>query len=48
VGKVAVPVTVSGGVAVLGGSTLDAALKAADLALYTAKSDGRDQMRLAA
>ena len=48
VGRVALSMTVSGGVALLGKDGLDAALKAADVALYDAKRGGRDQMRLAA
>lgn len=39
-----VRVTVSGGVALLGPPGLDAALKQADAALYSAKSSGRDRM----
>lgn len=41
-------VTVSGGVAVLGKAGLNAALKAADDALYRAKKSGRDRLLLAA
>ena len=40
--------TVSGGVAVLGSEGLEAALKAADEALYRAKREGRDRLLLAA
>lgn len=41
-------VTVSGGVAVIGRSGLEPALKAADEALYRAKQGGRDRLLLAA
>jgi diguanylate cyclase (GGDEF)-like protein/PAS domain S-box-containing protein len=41
-------ITVSGGVAMLGETGIDAALKSADLALYQAKAGGRDQLALAA
>lgn len=41
-------ITVSGGVAKLGADGLDAALKAADEALYRAKKSGRDRLLLAA
>lgn len=43
-----VPVTVSGGVATLGEGGMDEALQRADEALYRAKGNGRDQLRLAA
>jgi diguanylate cyclase (GGDEF)-like protein len=48
VGDMIIQVTVSGGVAVLGPSGLDQALKQADRALYQAKDGGRDQLALAA
>ena len=48
IGNAAITVTVSGGVALLGRSGPDFALKQADQALYTAKRGGRDQMALAA
>lgn len=48
VGRVALSITVSVGVAMLERNGMDAALKAADIALYEAKRGGRDQMRLAA
>ena len=48
VGDKSIRVTVSGGVALLGRRGPDFALKQADLALYTAKRGGRDQMALAA
>lgn len=41
-------VTVSGGVALVGDDGAEMALKQADLALYTAKRGGRDQMAVAA
>ena len=44
----AVPVTVSGGVARIGGDGLGPALKTADAALYRAKLAGRDRLALAA
>ncbi|MEQ7872448.1 diguanylate cyclase [Sphingomonas sp. ASV193] len=47
-GQLVVRLTVSGGVAPLGANGLDVALKAADVALYEAKSGGRDQLMLAA
>jgi diguanylate cyclase (GGDEF)-like protein/PAS domain S-box-containing protein len=47
-GPASVQVTVSGGVAALGSDGLKAALKVADVALYSAKSGGRDQLHLAA
>ena len=43
-----VRVTVSGGVAVLGTKGLEHALETADLALYSAKRKGRDQLAIAA
>ncbi|MES2905087.1 MAG: diguanylate cyclase [Pseudomonadota bacterium] len=43
-----IAVTVSGGVAELGGDGIDAALKIADMALYRAKQAGRNQLALAA
>lgn len=45
---VPIAVTVSGGVSLLGPRGIDEALKEADLALYSAKRGGRDQMALAA
>ena len=48
VGDVAVHVTISGGVALIGDRGLNAALKAADEALYSAKKSGRDKLSLAA
>ncbi len=48
VGTTAINVTVSGGVAQLGPEGIDHALKIADLALYQAKSGGRNQFALAA
>jgi PleD family two-component response regulator len=42
------PVTVSGGVSILGKDGLGPALKAADEALYRAERSGRDQLLLAA
>ena len=44
----AVRITVSGGVTRLTTDGLDAALKAADEALYRAKASGRDRLLLAA
>ena len=41
-------VTISGGVSLLGADGLETALRCADLALYEAKSGGRDQLCLAA
>ncbi len=48
-GSAAVELTVSAGIAAIGGATSAAAvLRAADIALYRAKADGRDRSRLAA
>lgn len=47
-GSLSIRVTVSGGVAAMGGGGLDEALKQADIALYRAKRNGRDQFALAA
>ncbi|MDQ3077755.1 MAG: diguanylate cyclase [Pseudomonadota bacterium] len=47
-GTARVRVTVSGGVAEVGPEGIDHALKVADLALYEAKRNGRDQFTLAA
>lgn len=48
VGSTTVRVTVSGGVGQVGPEGVDHALKLADIALYTAKRNGRDQFALAA
>lgn len=48
VGSQIIGVTVSGGVSMFGPRGLEDALKQADLALYTVKRRGRDQMALAA
>ena len=48
IGDMAVHVTISGGVAQIGKAGIDAALKAADDALYISKRNGRDQLSLAA
>ena len=48
IGDEEIRVTVSGGVALVGRQGPEFALKQADLALYTAKRGGRDQMALAA
>jgi diguanylate cyclase (GGDEF)-like protein/PAS domain S-box-containing protein len=48
IGRDALHVTVSGGVTLLGNDGMAAALQRADEALYAAKHDGRDQLRLAA
>lgn len=47
-GSSLIQVTVSGGVAPLGPEGIDHALRMADVALYQAKSNGRDQFALAA
>lgn len=48
VGSSLIGITVSGGVATLGSESIDEALNVADLALYHAKRNGRDQFTLAA